>query len=125
YVIIQFFFCFFFQAEDGIRDRNVTGVQTCALPICTTLPFVQFLILYKRFFSTGFSHKELPRLGNFLIIDCSIMTHYFTPKPKALFSLAKLYALSMCLKVSLSSRLSLSLNSSKSVINSVITASKK
>src|SRR5437868_2615010 len=27
------FFFFFFQAEDGIRDRNVTGVQTCALPI--------------------------------------------------------------------------------------------
>src|SRR5699024_5084624 len=26
---------FFFQAEDGIRDRNVTGVQTCALPIWT------------------------------------------------------------------------------------------
>src|SRR5574343_122483 len=26
-------FCFFFQAEDGIRDRDVTGVQTCALPI--------------------------------------------------------------------------------------------
>src|SRR5271167_3073180 len=25
---------FFFQAEDGIRERNVTGVQTCALPIC-------------------------------------------------------------------------------------------
>src|SRR2546430_4301345 len=28
------FFCFFFQAEDGIRDLTVTGVQTCALPIC-------------------------------------------------------------------------------------------
>src|SRR5699024_11660367 len=28
-------FFFFFQAEDGIRDRNVTGVQTCALPIST------------------------------------------------------------------------------------------
>src|SRR5699024_12221682 len=27
------FVYFFFQAEDGIRDRNVTGVQTCALPI--------------------------------------------------------------------------------------------
>src|SRR5699024_11890670 len=26
----------FLQAEDGIRDRNVTGVQTCALPISTT-----------------------------------------------------------------------------------------
>src|SRR5689334_22781228 len=25
--------CFFFQAEDGIRDGTVTGVQTCALPI--------------------------------------------------------------------------------------------
>src|SRR6266498_3581226 len=25
--------CFFFQAEDGIRDADVTGVQTCALPI--------------------------------------------------------------------------------------------
>src|SRR6266704_6237714 len=28
---------FFFQAEDGIRDRNVTGVQTCALPICRSV----------------------------------------------------------------------------------------
>src|SRR5699024_11555865 len=28
---------FFFQAEDGIRDRNVTGVQTCALPILEIL----------------------------------------------------------------------------------------
>src|SRR5207244_7012660 len=26
--------CFFFQAEDAIRDDLVTGVQTCALPIC-------------------------------------------------------------------------------------------
>src|SRR5206468_9374243 len=30
--IVCFFF-FFFQAEDGIRDLIVTGVQTCALPI--------------------------------------------------------------------------------------------
>src|SRR2546425_1031333 len=29
-----FLFFFFFQAEDGIRDKLVTGVQTCALPIC-------------------------------------------------------------------------------------------
>src|SRR5689334_12158408 len=28
---------FFFQAEDGIRDGTVTGVQTCALPICKRL----------------------------------------------------------------------------------------
>src|SRR5437667_8245698 len=32
-MIVFFFFFFFFQAEDGIRDRDVTGVQTCALPI--------------------------------------------------------------------------------------------
>src|SRR5207249_9139501 len=34
-VFLLLFFFFFFQAEDGIRDRNVTGVQTCALPICS------------------------------------------------------------------------------------------
>src|SRR5207245_4480925 len=28
---------FFFQAEDGIRDATVTGVQTCALPICSAM----------------------------------------------------------------------------------------
>src|SRR5437879_12192948 len=35
--LIVFFF-FFFQAEDGIRDTSVTGVQTCALPISTASP---------------------------------------------------------------------------------------
>src|SRR5699024_12061639 len=34
YFINSIIYFFFFQAEDGIRDRNVTGVQTCALPIC-------------------------------------------------------------------------------------------
>src|SRR5207249_5747770 len=32
-MVLCYYFFFFFQAEDGIRDRNVTGVQTCALPI--------------------------------------------------------------------------------------------
>jgi len=41
---------FFFQAEDGIRDWSVTGVQTCALPISIgafafLFSFVLFLIL--------------------------------------------------------------------------------
>src|SRR3712207_6947768 len=31
--VIELMFFFFFQAEDGIRDIGVTGVQTCALPI--------------------------------------------------------------------------------------------
>ena len=37
--VLCVFFCFlffFFQAEDGIRDDLVTGVQTCALPILKT-----------------------------------------------------------------------------------------
>src|SRR5207247_6760511 len=34
YASATFRFFFFFQAEDGIRDPLVTGVQTCALPIC-------------------------------------------------------------------------------------------
>src|SRR2546429_4112297 len=33
-LFVVFFSFFFFQAEDGIRDVAVTGVQTCALPIC-------------------------------------------------------------------------------------------
>src|SRR5256885_9572992 len=34
----DFFFC---QAEDGIRDYKVTGVQTCALPISVVLPAIE------------------------------------------------------------------------------------
>src|SRR6266404_7259825 len=34
---------FFFQAEDGIRDKLVTGVQTCALPIFTGWPIATML----------------------------------------------------------------------------------
>src|SRR5256886_11210789 len=36
YVVCYVLLFFFFQAEDGIRDLTVTGVQTCALPICGT-----------------------------------------------------------------------------------------
>src|SRR5712672_2340774 len=52
-------FFFFFQAEDGIRDKLVTGVQTCALPICHPAPLrvprappalgeTAFLVVHKR-----------------------------------------------------------------------------
>src|SRR5438132_2785975 len=37
YVLVMVFLFFFFQAEDGIRDHCVTGVQTCALPILTAV----------------------------------------------------------------------------------------
>src|SRR5256885_1072416 len=37
-VVVVVVLVFFFQAEDGIRDYKVTGVQTCALPISFALP---------------------------------------------------------------------------------------
>ena len=37
----------FFQAEDGIRDHCVTGVQTCALPILETIVYLQLVRTYK------------------------------------------------------------------------------
>ena len=47
--------CFFFQAEDGIRDRLVTGVQTCALPI----------------FPNDYSHRYRLSVGSKLLtINC-------------------------------------------------------
>src|SRR5437588_5533124 len=36
--LLVVYFFFFFQAEDGIRDHCVTGVQTCALPILRSVP---------------------------------------------------------------------------------------
>src|SRR5690606_40937836 len=66
---------FFFQAEDGIRDFHVTGVQTCALPICLfgggSRPFIsQLADRYRRdaeyrleldfcFDHAGIPHSEL------------------------------------------------------------------
>src|SRR2546429_2331427 len=37
-IFVLFVYFFFFQAEDGIRDVAVTGVQTCALPILCSTP---------------------------------------------------------------------------------------
>ena len=50
FVFVFFFviFIFFFQAEDGIRDRDVTGVQTCALPTPTVS---SLLTPFSKFFS--------------------------------------------------------------------------
>src|SRR2546430_2812249 len=40
-IMARFIYIFFFQAEDGIRDLTVTGVQTCALPICVEAVLVR------------------------------------------------------------------------------------
>src|SRR5256885_3543766 len=48
---------FFFQAEDGIRDYKVTGVQTCALPI-----------------SAGWPSWVLPAASREIVTDCLAVT---------------------------------------------------
>src|SRR5437763_3586916 len=53
-----YFSFFFFQADDGIRDTSVTGVQTCALPIC---------MLPKR------DHRQAIALGQHAVDDENIV----------------------------------------------------
>src|SRR2546422_7777773 len=60
-------FCFFFfQAEDGIRDVAVTGVQTCALPIClwaTTLASHSTVILQRRVILEALDLPDTPQVS--------------------------------------------------------------
>src|SRR5476651_2787066 len=57
-MICDNFFFFFFQAEDGIRDIGVTGVQTCALPISSSGGICAFTAAWERpdMFSKVLSH---------------------------------------------------------------------
>src|SRR5690554_7339007 len=57
--MVMFFF-FFFQAEDGIRDADVTGVQTCALPIWSAAQFTA---------TNGFRERRLCLWMNCAIIS--------------------------------------------------------
>src|SRR5438445_10647074 len=58
-------FFFFFQAEDGIRDIGVTGVQTCALPIYLHSPWYDYV---EDFIGVTGQVEGLPQLpdGKFL-----------------------------------------------------------
>src|SRR5256885_10148276 len=51
---------FFFQAEDGIRDYKVTGVQTCALPICSITDVPDAVAEIERIAGTGLRALLLP-----------------------------------------------------------------
>src|SRR5438874_8865179 len=70
--------CFFFQAEDGIRDLYVTGVQTCALPILMPM-------------STGasFNGVTAPLALNFHILRVPVPP---SPPPKTITFLTGLYS---------------------------------
>src|SRR2546430_4208771 len=72
---LQFRLDFFFQAEDGIRDLTVTGVQTCALPIyvCEFL----YPATYKAVMSTASAFTPVtilssPAFGNCLRLRCAL-----------------------------------------------------
>src|SRR5256885_5735619 len=60
---------FFFQAEDGIRDYKVTGVQTCALPIFARVRGNDWLYSYMRGFYVdparpyGYNNTVFPSVG--------------------------------------------------------------
>ena len=51
--------CFFFQAEDGIRDSPVTGVQTCALPICDVYTGLDTATLSENNFDYAQTHLRI------------------------------------------------------------------
>src|SRR5205085_8678794 len=55
-------FFFFFQAEDGIRDLTVTGVQTCALPIWAA-PRAEAARQCRRGVPRGFCSRRRPQAG--------------------------------------------------------------
>src|SRR3712207_7559856 len=60
-------FFFFFQAEDGIRDIGVTGVQTCALPISPVTRAVSDAV--DRFGRLDAAHNNAGVAGPFLPLD--------------------------------------------------------
>src|SRR5260370_21052427 len=93
---------FFFQAEDGIRDSSVTGVQTCALPILEVVgaqTFFHFCKAMASFFYVGilkkkYKHRKKKMMSGDHPESCggscptlpmasrsADMSHYTTPMP--------------------------------------------
>src|SRR4030043_723287 len=77
--IPRFFLCvpyFFFQAEDGIRDVAVTGVQTCALPISDAFPYEHKFIdqaFAPLIFDSGRSEEHTSELQSRLHLVCRLL----------------------------------------------------
>src|SRR5690625_7182529 len=74
---------FFFQAEDGIRDGHVTGVQTCALPISASnvhegeevLPNDRVILITDKVKMPnviGWSSRDIMQLANLLDLEITI-----------------------------------------------------
>src|SRR2546430_6734792 len=75
-LLMSLLFFFFFQAEDGIRDLTVTGVQTCALPILSDSDAV-----------LRFQAREIAILDQH--IDTITVDSQHAPRPEALVIAAR------------------------------------
>src|SRR6266704_5054968 len=85
YIWMVFNAVFFFQAEDGIRDRNVTGVKTCALPISGVTLTPDILAKEKAAQSTNLAN--VPVIGTPLaIIDATVQAAQATSDIAAFFT---------------------------------------
>ena len=59
----------FFQAEDGIRDKNVTGVQMCALPISILLKSMEKALIIMNCSNNLLNVPCVHGVGNLIAID--------------------------------------------------------
>src|SRR5690625_6783993 len=104
FCVLSYCFCFlfFFQAEDGIRDGHVTGVQTCALPICFALnrliSFGMILILSFLLVSSLIAEAVLGIISNFFTgliplveIDLYLIFTQFGTAAVAIFAFTLLF----------------------------------
>ena len=85
-MFVYYCFFFFFQAEDGIRDRLVTGFQTCALPILGSRNFIIFYILCGIGAAMAHvlmdTHSQIPVIGASGAIS-GVLGAYIINHPKA------------------------------------------
>src|SRR5437588_970832 len=75
------FFFFFFQAEDGIRDHCVTGVQTCALPIFTAITCGCTAASTKKPFALLFARRRIIAIASAAAVASSSSEAFTTGSP--------------------------------------------
>ena len=69
----MYVFFFFFQAEDGIRDDLVTGVQTCALPILFVILIIFMLDLSDN--QTSINIIKMTNIGNEFVEEYTMLNY--------------------------------------------------